>query len=192
MIASWGAVAWVALLLGAESAKPEQEARSIYDFKVQTIDGREQDLAEFKGDVLLIVNVASRCGYTKSHYAGMRELHEKYREKGFRILAFPANNFLGQEPGTNKTIEEFCRNEKKVEFDLFSKISVAGEDQAPLYRYLTNHPDKDIAGPITWNFNMFLVDRQGNVVARFNTRVSPTDERVTSAIEKALSQSRKS
>ena len=112
-------------------------------------------------------------------------MHKKYRSKGLRILAFPANNFGNQEPGTNAEIKSFCRG-KKVKFDMFEKISVAGDDQCPLYKYLTTHPDKSIAGKLKWNFEKYLVDRSGTVVARFGPRILPDSEEVTKAIENAL------
>jgi glutathione peroxidase len=160
-------------------------AKSIHGFKVKDIDGQEVDLARYKGDVLLIVNVASKCGLTEKSYAGLEAVYKKYKDQGLKILAFPANNFGGQEPGSNSEIKEFCAG-KNVTFDLFDKISVKGEDQAPLYAYLTRHPDKAIAGDVPWNFQKYLVGRDGAVLAKFGPKTAPEDKEVIDAIEKAL------
>jgi len=160
-------------------------AKSVYDFKVKDIDGKEIDLAKYKGEVLLIVNVASKCGLTEKSYAGLEAIYKKYKDQGLKILAFPANNFGGQEPGSNSEIKEFCAN-KNVSFDLFDKISVKGGDQAPLYTYLTTHPDKAVAGDVQWNFQKYLVGRDGTVIAKFGPKTYPDDKQVTDAIEKAL------
>jgi glutathione peroxidase len=145
-------------------------------------------LSKYKGDVLLIVNVASLCGLTKDHYAKLEPLYQKYKDQGFKILAFPANNFGKQEPGSDSEIKDTCRNAYHLSFDLFSKISVKGDDQAPLYKYLTNHPNKDISGPIEWNFQKYLVDRKGNVIAKFSPKTPPDAPEVTEKIEKALAE----
>ena len=161
-------------------------AKSVLDFKVRDIDGKNVKLKKFKGSVLLVVNVASQCGYTPQ-YEGMQATYSKYKDKGFEILAFPANNFGGQEPGTATEIKEFCESKYKVTFPLFAKISVKGDDQAPLYKFLTSkETNPDFAGDITWNFNKFLVDRKGKVVARFTSKDKPDGEAVTAAIEKYL------
>jgi glutathione peroxidase len=167
-----------------------KEGQSVYDFVVKDIDGKDVPLAKYKGDVLLIVNVASLCGLTKDHYAKLEPLYQKYRDQGFKILAFPANNFGKQEPGSDREIKETCTNTYHLTFDLFSKISVKGEDQAPLYKYLTNHPDKDIAGPVEWNFQKYLVDRKGSVIAKFNPKVTPDAAPVIERIEKVLAEPR--
>jgi glutathione peroxidase len=161
-------------------------AASALDFKVTTIDGREANLADYKGKVVMIVNVASRCGYTPQ-YAGLQKLYEKYQEKGLVILAFPANNFGGQEPGTNEQIKAFATGKYHATFPLMAKISVAGDDQHALYRYLTsNETGGQFAGPIEWNFTKLLVGRGGSVVARFPAKVKPEDPTVIAAIVKAL------
>jgi glutathione peroxidase len=132
------------------------------------------------------VNVASKCGYTKQ-YKPLQSVYQKYADKGFVILAFPANNFGGQEPGTEEQIKEFCSSKYNVTFPLMSKISVAGEDKHPLYKFLTeDQTGKDFAGEIGWNFTKFLVDRNGNLIGRFATKTSPDEPAVTAAIEKAL------
>jgi glutathione peroxidase len=136
--------------------------------------------------VVMLVNVASKCGYTKQ-YTPLQSVYQKYADKGFVILGFPANNFGGQEPGTEEQIKEFCSSKYNVTFPLMSKISVAGEDKHPLYKFLTEEQTgKDFAGEIGWNFTKFLVDRNGNLIGRFATKTSPDEPAVTAAIEKAL------
>lgn len=161
-------------------------APSPLDFTVKAIDGKEQNLSEYKGKVVMIVNVASRCGYTPQ-YEALEGLYKKYADRGFVILGFPANNFKGQEPGTNEQISTFCKSKYGVTFPMMSKISVAGDDKAPLYKYLTEKQTAgDFAGEIGWNFNKFLVDRNGNLIARYNSKTTPDDAKVTGEIEKAL------
>lgn len=159
---------------------------SVLNFKMRDIDGKDVKLKKYKGNVLLIVNTASKCGYTPQ-YEGLQATYEKYKDQGFYVLGFPANNFGGQEPGTEKEIKEFCTSKYKVTFPMFAKISVKGEDQDPLYAFLTNkETNPSFAGDITWNFNKFLIDRKGNVVARFSSKDKPESEAVTQAIEKYL------
>ncbi|MFN7987804.1 MAG: glutathione peroxidase [Thermoanaerobaculia bacterium] len=155
----------------------------VHAFTLNLNDGTPKKLADYRGKALLIVNTASRCGYTKQ-YAPMEQLYEKYRDRGFEVLAFPANDFMGQEPGTNSEIRAFCTANYKVTFPLFEKISVKGDGIHPLYRYLTTLPGFD--GAISWNFNKFLVDPNGKVVARFGTRVDPMAEEVTKKLEEVL------
>jgi glutathione peroxidase len=158
----------------------------LYKFKMKDIDGKDVPLKKYKGDVVLIVNVASKCGYTPQ-YEGLQATYEKYKAQNFTILGFPANNFGSQEPGTNTEIKEFCESKYKVTFPMFAKISVKGDDQDELYKFLTSkETNPAFAGDITWNFNKFLVDRKGNVVARFSSKDTPDGEAVTSAIEKYL------
>ena len=172
-------------LLSQQKENVPVDAKTIYDFTMRTIDGKERSLAEYKGEVLLVVNVASFCGYTPQ-YKDLEEVFERYKGKGFRILAFPANNFGKQEPGTDTEIKSFCESNYDVKFDLFSKISVKGDDQHPLYRYITK--ESPFPGEIKWNFQKYLVDKRGNVVALFPTRVKPTDKSVTDKIEFLLDQ----
>ena len=156
---------------------------NVYSFKMNTIDGQEKPLEDYKGKALLIVNTASKCGFTPQ-YAGLEKLYEKYKARGFEILAFPANNFMGQEPGTNSEIKEFCSLKFHATFPLFSKISVKGKDIDPLYAYLTH--DTDFKGDIGWNFNKFLIDPQGRVVARFGSTMDPMSKDLISKLEAAL------
>jgi len=161
-------------------------ASSVHEFTLNSIDGRPAPLSAYQGKVVLIVNVASRCGFTPQ-YAGLEALYEKYKDRGFAILGFPANNFGGQEPGTNEEIKTFCSTKYNVTFPMYSKISVKGDDQAPLYRFLTDkQANPATGGEIQWNFTKFLVDKNGKVVARFEPKVTPESPDVASAIEKAL------
>jgi len=170
-----------AVLLAASSA-----TAGIPDQTVETIDGDTISLERYRGEVLLIVNVASRCGNTPQ-YEGLQSLFDTYRERGLRVLGFPANNFGAQEPGTDEEIKEFCTATYGVTFDMFSKISVAGDDQHPLYAFLTSEEENPgFGGEITWNFTKFLVGRDGTVVARFAPKVKPLSEEVITALEKAL------
>ena len=160
---------------------------NIYSFSLPSIDGKPMPLSEFKGKVVLMVNVASQCGYTPQ-YKGLEALYEKYKDQGFVILGFPANNFGAQEPGTNEEIKSFCSLTYNVTFPMYAKVSVKGNDQTPLYKYLTTEADPTHSGDIKWNFTKFLVDRHGNVVQRFDTKVKPEDPQVVAAIEKLLQQ----
>ena len=168
------------------SAKQATPAASPLDFTVTDIDGKDVKLADYKGKVVLIVNVASKCGFTPQ-YKNLEAVYKKYQDQGFVILGFPANNFKEQEPGSNEEIKTFCTSKYDVTFPMMAKISVKGTDQAPLYKFLTEKAtDGDFAGDITWNFNKFLVDRNGAVMARFTSKTKPDDATVTSAIEKAI------
>jgi glutathione peroxidase-family protein len=155
----------------------------LYEFSVKTIDGKERSLSEYKGKVLLIVNVASECGFTPQ-YKGLQEIYQKYKDRGFVILGFPSNDFGHQEPGTDAQIKQFCESKYNVTFDMFSKIDVKGENQAPLYKYLTT--ECEVPHEISWNFNKFLVDRTGKVVNYFPSAVKPTDTALTKKIENVL------
>ena len=150
-------------------------AASVYDFTMKDIDGNDVKLEKYKGSVLLIVNTASKCGYTPQ-YEGLEAIYKKFKDRGFVVLGFPANNFMGQEPGTEKEIKEFCTLKYNVTFPMFSKISVTGTDQHPLYGYLTNKKtDPEFGGDISWNFNKFLVGKDGKIVARFGSKDKPED-----------------
>jgi glutathione peroxidase len=169
--------------LGAGDAP---KTASIYDFTVKDIDGKEVKLEQYKGKVLLIVNVASQCGYTPQ-YEGLQKLYSQFQAAGLVVLGFPANNFKGQEPGSNEQIKEFCSTTYGVTFPMFSKISVKGDDIHPLYQYLTSGKDNaELAGEISWNFNKFLVNPAGKVVARFTPADKPESEKIIDAIQQAL------
>ncbi len=170
----------------APAASKDGKPASPLDFTVKDINGKDANLSQYKGNVVMIVNVASKCGYTPQ-YEQLQAVYKKYADKGFVILGFPANNFNGQEPGTDEEIETFCKSKFGVTFPMMSKISVLGADKAPLYKYLTEKPTAgDFAGEIGWNFNKFIVDRNGNLIARYNSKVKPDDKTVTEEIEKAL------
>lgn len=164
----------------------EKKKMSIYDFTMKSIDGEEIKLDRYRGKVMLIVNVASQCGYTPQ-YEGLQKIYATYKDRGFVVLGFPANNFGGQEPGTDQEIKTFCTTRYNVTFPMFSKISVKGADQHPLYKFLTDaETNPAFAGEISWNFNKFLVDKTGRIIARFESRDKPESEKVVQAIERAL------
>jgi len=163
----------------------ENNKKSIYDFVVKDIDGSNVKLSDYRGKVLMIVNVASKCGYTPQ-YEGLQKIYDQYKDKGFEILAFPCNDFRGQEPGTNQEIKEFCSANYGVTFKLFDKIKVLGDEKLPLYEMLINS-DNIEKGDVKWNFEKFLVSKDGKVVARYRSKVKPESEEVTSEIEKLLS-----
>lgn len=179
-------------------------ADGLYEIPLKTIDGAETNLGEYKNKVLLIVNVASKCGLTPQ-YEGLERLYENYRDKGFAVLGFPANNFMGQEPGTEDEIKDFCSTNYNVQFPLFSKISVKGDDRHELYKYLTETKtetdvndgglednlkgyghNRSTPGEILWNFEKFLVGKNGEITARFAPDVDAQDERLTAKIEEEL------
>lgn len=168
------------LLFMATVKSAEASDGKIYSFTARTIDGKERSLGDYKGKTLLIVNVASRCGFTPQ-YAGLEELYKKYKDQGLEILGFPANNFMFQEPGNDEDIKKFCSLKYNVTFPMFSKISVKGKDIHPLYAYLTGEK-----GGISWNFNKFLISPDGKVVARFDQKVEPMSKEIVSGIESNL------
>lgn len=165
---------------------PKAEPGKIYGFTMKTVDGKDRPLGDYKGRVLLLVNTASLCGFT-NQYDGLEELHRHYGPQGLSVLAFPANNFGAQEPGPDAGIKEFCRTKFSVSFDLFSKISVKGDDIHPLYAFLTG--ESGFNGAIPWNFTKFLVARDGSVAGRFPPTTEPLSAQLTSRIEKLLGNS---
>ncbi len=164
--------------------KVENMNDSIYNIAVKNMIGEEVKLSQYEDKVLLIVNVASECGYTPQ-YEGLQKIYNKYRENGFEILAFPSNDFGGQEPGTNEQIKEFCTTNFGVEFQLFDKVKVVGDEKIELYERLTNSPTVE-SGDVKWNFEKFLVGKDGIILNRFRSKVKPESEEITSAIEAAL------
>lgn len=158
---------------------------NVHQISVTTMEGEEKPLADYAGKVLLIVNTASKCGYTPQ-YADLQKVYETYKDDGLVILGFPANNFGNQEPGTDEEILEFCDVNYGITFPMFSKISVRGDDQHPLFDYLTGTADGEKMGNVNWNFEKFLIDKDGRLVKRFRSRVKPTDDAVTSLIESYL------
>jgi glutathione peroxidase len=159
---------------------------AIYDIETKLLEGDPVQLSEYKGKALLIVNVASRCGFTPQ-YEGLQKLYETYKDRGLEILGFPCNQFLGQEPGTEEEIREFCSSTYGVSFPIFRKIEVNGENRHPLYEILTEVPDTDgNGGDVQWNFEKFLVSPDGDVVGRFRTMYKPEDPKLVGAIEEQL------
>ncbi len=174
---------------GAASKSDKGPKGSILDHDMETLDGKKVNLAKkYKGKVVLLVNVASKCGNTKQ-YKPLEALHEKYGKEGLAIVGVPCNQFGGQEPGTAQEIAEFCESTYGVKFDLLSKVDVNGDNAAPLYKELTSkETDPQFAGRIPWNFEKFLIGRNGKVVARFNHKTSPDTQEVVAAIEKELAK----
>lgn len=183
------AIGLVAVFVSARtfnSTPSGNNAASVYDFALKDIDGNQVKLEQYRGKAVMIVNVASRCGFTPQ-YEGLEAIYRKYKDQGFVVLGFPANNFKGQEPGTDQEIKSFCSTKYDVTFPVFSKISVKGDDQHPLYKYLTGkETNPQFPGEITWNFNKFLLDKTGRVAARFDSKERPESEKVMQAIEQAL------
>jgi glutathione peroxidase len=160
--------------------------KSVYTFTLNSIDGQPAPLSAYKGKVVLLVNVASRCGFTPQ-YSALESTYEKYKSRGFVIVGIPANNFGSQEPGTNAEIKTFCTTKYNVTFPMMSKVSVKGDDITPLYQFLTDKTSNpQTGGEIKWNFTKFLVGADGNIAARFEPNVTPDSPEITSAIEKAL------
>lgn len=169
-----------------EGSDVQQFDSSIYSYTLKDIDGWPVPLSRYKGEVLLVVNVASECRFTHQ-YANLQRLYMKYRDQGFVVLGFPANNFGHQEPGTDAEIKEFTDRQFNIMFPLFSKISVKGRNMHPLYQCLTSpQASGEFAGPITWNFNKFLIDKDGKTIARFPSEMDPLDPQIIEAIEAAL------
>ncbi|HEY2841334.1 MAG TPA: glutathione peroxidase [Pirellulales bacterium] len=187
LVASFAALAvcsvsFVSSLQGAEKVGPA------LDFKMTNIKGDPVDLSKYQGKVVLMVNVASKCGLTPQ-YEQLESLHEKYADKGLAVLGFPANEFGKQEPGSDNEIADFCKQKYDVKFDMFSKVVVRGEGQCALYKFLTSkETDPKFAGDITWNFEKFLIGRDGNVIARFPPKVKPDAPEVLKAIDEALAE----
>ena len=174
-----------------EGTNTMNEPKNIYAFTMKNIAGQDVCLSNYAGQVAMIVNTASKCGFT-GQYEGLQKIYDKYKDKGFVILGFPANDFMGQEPGTDEQIQTFCSLKYHVTFPMFSKIAVKGKKMHPLYRYLTEKKtNPEHGGAISWNFNKFLIGRDGAILNRFGTRTAPEDKDVIAAIEKALDQGTK-
>jgi len=160
--------------------------KNVFDFTLNTIDGQPAPLATYKGKVVMLVNVASRCGYTPQ-YSALESIYEKYKDRGFVIIGIPANNFGAQEPGTNQEIKTFCQSKYSVTFPMMSKVSVKGGDKTPLYQFLTDKAaSPKTGGEIQWNFTKFLVGPDGQIITRFEPAVAPDSPEVAAAIETAL------
>jgi glutathione peroxidase len=178
-------------LAAMSTAMPSQSSKQVppvLNFKMKSLDGKDVNLSKYQGKVVLMVNVASQCGYTPQ-YAALETLHEKYADKGLAILGFPANEFGKQEPGSDKDIADFCKKNYGVKFDMFSKVVVKGEGQCPLYKHLTSSDtDPKFAGDIKWNFEKFLIGRDGQIVNRFSSKVKPDSDEMVKAIEAELAK----
>jgi glutathione peroxidase len=173
-------------LAGADEKKDDTGKKTVLDYKMKGLDGKDVDLSKYKGKVVLFVNVASKCGYTPQ-YKGLQKLHEDYNKEGLVVIGVPANNFGEQEPGTDKQIAEFCSSKYGVKFVMLSKVSVKGKDKTPLYKYLTEKAtNPDHPGEIKWNFTKFLVGRDGKIVKRFESKETPTSTKVVDAIKAEL------
>ena len=168
---------------GQEGTMMAVKSMSLYDFTMDDIDGKPINLSQYRGKALLVVNTASLCGNTPQ-YSDLQALYDEYHEKGFEILAFPANNFGQQEPGTNEEIKSFCFTKYSLTFPLFSKISVKGGDKHPLYQYLTEQ--SPFPGEVEWNFQKYLVDRSGKIVGRFHHRTKPLAPEIVKEVERVL------
>ena len=176
----------VGAALAPDAAIANETTKKLLDLSARRLGGSEEPLSHYRGEVLLIVNTASECGYTPQ-YEGLQTLYERYREKKFNVLGFPSNDFGEQEPGDDRQIGAFCKSNYGVEFPMFSKIRVLGADAHPVYAYLTSLP-KPIGGPVEWNFQKYLVDRNGIVVARFASETEPDDPALVAAVERLLSE----
>lgn len=177
-----------ALFAMSATAALAADAKSPLDYTLNGIDGKPVDLSKFKGQVVLVVNVASKCGNTPQ-YKGLEEVYKKYNDKGLTVLGFPANEFGAQEPGTDAEIADFCKSTYSVDFPMFSKVVVKGNGITPLYKHLTSkESNPQFAGDITWNFEKFLIGRNGQVVARFSPRTKPESDEVVKAIESELAK----
>ena len=164
----------------------DQNNDNVSDIIVTDMENNPVKLSDYNGKVLVIVNVASECGFTYQ-YAALEKIYEKYKSQGFEILAFPCNDFGGQEPGTNEEIKSFCSSTYGVTFKLFDKIKVLGEDKSPLYERLTNNSVTE-TGDVKWNFEKFIISKNGRIVARFRSKIEPTDKKITDVIEKELAK----
>lgn len=178
---SWAILTIIFALMTTSTTRTD----SIYSFTLKNIDGKTVPLEQFEGKVLLIVNTASECGFTPQ-YEGLQALYETYKDQGLVILGFPANNFGGQAPGTDEEIKKFCTTTFQVTFPMFSKISVKGDNIEPLFQYLTTQKNPDFTGDIKWNFEKFLINRQGQLVRRFRSPVEPQNKKIIGAIESLL------
>jgi glutathione peroxidase len=188
-----GSLAWFvalaafAVLIDAKEKESKKVAPAL-NFKMKTLSGKEVDLSKYQGKVVLIVNVASKCGNTPQ-YEGLQALHTQYAKDGLAIVGIPSNDFGGQEPGTEKEIAQFCKKNYGVTFDMFSKVAVKGKDQCPLYKFLTSkETNPKFAGPVKWNFQKYLIGRNGEIVNRFEHRVKPESEEVVKAIKDELAK----
>lgn len=177
---------WIAVAPAGAEEGGDAAPSSLLDLEARRLSGPVESLDRYRGEVLLVVNTASRCGFTPQ-YEGLQSLYERYHERGFNVLGFPSNDFLQQEPGSDAEIGAFCKANYGVSFPMFSKVRVKGDDAHPVYTYLTSRP-APIGGPVEWNFQKYLVDREGRVVQRFSPRTKPESPEVVAAIESLLGE----
>lgn len=175
-------------VLAETEGSRQEKPMSLLELEARRLDGANELLERYRGQVLLIVNTASRCGYTPQ-YEGLQKLYSRYRDKGFSVLGFPSNDFGDQEPGSASEIKAFCRSNYGVEFPMFSKVRIVGAGADPVYAYLTSLPEP-VGGPVEWNFQKYLVDRHGKVVARHAPGVEPEDAELIAEIENLLAEPR--
>jgi glutathione peroxidase len=185
LLPTFACLAVAAVAMVAPLAAADGPVKNVYDVTMNGLDGKPQALSQYKGQVMMIVNVASKCGNTPQ-YTALESTYEKFKAQGFVILGVPANNFGGQEPGSNEEIKEFCTSKYNVTFPMLAKVSVKGDDMVPLYKYLTTSAPK--TGDVGWNFAKFLINRKGEVIDRFDPKTKPDDPAVVAAIEKALKE----
>lgn len=176
----------ISLSISSPMTSEPYNGESFYDFTMKTIDGKEISLDQYKGKVVLVVNVASFCGYTKQ-YTGLEQLYKKYKDNGLVIIGFPANNFGAQEPGSDAEIKEFCSSKYNVTFQMFAKISVKGDDKHPLYKFLTSGGgNAELAGEVAWNFEKFLINKNGKIVSRYKRNIEPMSDEIVTVVEHEL------
>jgi glutathione peroxidase len=171
--------------LGLASPESKSENLNLYHLSATNIEGQQIAMKDYAGKVLLIVNVASKCGFT-SQYKDLESLYQNYKSQGFVVLGFPSNDFLNQEPGSNQEIKKFCELNYGVTFPLFAKNSVTGDKIQPVFKFLTSSEESDLKGRVSWNFEKFLISRDGKLVARFSSRTNPLDKKLKTAVEKQL------
>lgn len=185
-VSKWsGVMISLLVLLGLKKVEAAESLPSFFTLHASAIDGKPVDLSTYKDKVVLVVNVASKCGFTKQ-YKGLEELYQKYKDRGLVILGFPSNDFGGQEPGTNSDIKKFCSLNFGVTFPLFEKGPVTGKEIQPVFKFLTVDAGPSAGGPVLWNFEKFLIDRNGKLIDRFRSPTAPMDKKITGAIEKLL------
>ena len=179
-------IVWILVIMASVACSERNKMNTLYDINVDTINGKSILMDEYKGKTILIVNTASRCGFT-GQYEGLQTIYEKYKDQGLIVLAFPSNNFMGQEPGSNESIANFCSTRFNITFPIFAKIDVKGKNQHPLFKWLTSkETNPSFNGGITWNFNKFLISPEGEIINRFGSRTKPDNNKIVDAIEQSL------
>jgi len=181
-------IAWILVIMASVACSERNKMNTLYDINVDTINGKSILMDEYKGKTILIVNTASRCGFT-GQYEGLQTIYDKYKDQGLVVLAFPSNNFMGQEPGSNESIANFCSTRFNITFPIFAKIDVKGKNQHPLFKWLTSkETNPSFNGALTWNFNKFLISPEGEIINRFGSRTTPKNNKIIVAIEQSLAK----